>query len=346
MKYLIYQDWPNTTKNHAGIKYLCLVLSERYPDEFVAMPTPSVSLKKKKSKYKLIQKFHNWQYYRDVAKQKNIAIKEYAGKLHNRLTDTDEIFLMEYMHPEIKQIQLVNELRALGCNNRMIGMAHMPPKFMNENFSDKELRQWVGPVDKIITLGHTLTDYFFRRGVEKEKLFTTFHYVDDYYLVPEVVPHKEFKVFTMGYNYRDNALLYEIVTNSPDIHFVICEGVGHMQEFRLPNVTLLPFIPEDELRYWMSECDVSLNVMYDTIGSNVIVTSLGMGMAMVCSDVGSIHDYCDESNTCFCSTLDDFLKSIKTLRDHPDRLATMRKSAREKAESFCVEKSVAELRKL
>lgn len=30
MNYLICQDWTNTSNNHAGIKYLCLQLEEKY----------------------------------------------------------------------------------------------------------------------------------------------------------------------------------------------------------------------------------------------------------------------------------------------------------------------------
>ena len=63
---------------------------------------------------------------------------------------------------------------------------------------------------------------------------------------------------------------------------------------------LIPFVEEENLRRYMEQSDISLNVMHDTIGSNVIVTSMASGLAMVVSDVGSIHDYCDERNSVFC----------------------------------------------
>lgn len=346
MKYLIYRDWPNTSKNHAGIKYLCYTLSERYPNDFIALPTPTASVKWKKSRFGLIQKFYNWHGQKQKKRKENDEVKAFADRLILLLKPKDEIFFMEYMHPMVGQQRIVEALLALGCNNRMLGMAHMPPKFMDENFSDEELKKWVNPMDCIITLGHTLTNYFRSRGIAEKKLYTTFHYVDDYYLIPEVKIHEDFKVFTMGYNYRDNQLLYNIITSCKDIHFVVCEGVGNMQEFRLPNVTLLPFIPEEELRDWMAECDVSLNVMYDTIGSNVIVTSLGMGMAMVCSNVGSIHDYCDEANTLFCKNQRDFVSSIRLLYENKERLQAMRMSARLKAEAFSLNKSMIELNRI
>ncbi|UVV76520.1 glycosyltransferase family 4 protein [Bacteroides fragilis] len=64
----------------------------------------------------------------------------------------------------------------------------------------------------------------------------------------------------------------------------------------------------------MNKADVSLNIMKDTIGSNVIVTSMAMGLAMVVSDVGSIRDYVDESNGLFCLTSKDFIIAFIPLR--------------------------------
>lgn len=46
----------------------------------------------------------------------------------------------------------------------------------------------------------------------------------------------------------------------------------------------------------MAKADLSLNVMEDTVGSNVITTSMAMGLGLIVTDVGSIRDYCDESN--------------------------------------------------
>ena len=69
---------------------------------------------------------------------------------------------------------------------------------------------------------------------------------------------------------------------------------------------------ESELRQHMANANISLNVMEDTVGSNVIVTSLAMGLAMICSNVGSIKDYCDDSNTILCnnSNVEEFSQAI------------------------------------
>ena len=77
--------------------------------------------------------------------------------------------------------------------------------------------------------------------------------------------------------------------------------------------------------------------MYDTIGSNVIVTSMGMGLAMICSNVGSIKNYCDDTNTIFCSDLQDFNNAIRKLKNNPTLLTSLRESARSKALQFSIE---------
>ena len=58
-------------------------------------------------------------------------------------------------------------------------------------------------------------------------------------------------------------------------------------------------------------------------GAKVVVTSMAMGLAMVVSDVGSIHDYCDDSNAIFCKNTDDFCEAITALSNDRNRLKEM-----------------------
>lgn len=99
-------------------------------------------------------------------------------------------------------------------------------------------------------------------------------------------------------------------------------------------------VDETELRQYMSESDISLNVMYDTVGSNVIVTSLGMGLAMLCSDVGSIRDYCNDENAMFCKSVSDFSEALKLLVMDRDRLSKMQLAAAEKGRELSVDNFV------
>ena len=147
---------------------------------------------------------------------------------------------------------------------------------------------------------------------------------------------------------RNTKLLLQIVLSNPDIHFYICQGLHNLSSvFTTPNVTLIPFVEESELRNYMYNSDISLNVMYDTIGSNVIVTSMGMGLGMICSDVGSIRDYCDENNTIFCNSLDDFNNALNLLTSDSAKLESFRKSAYMKAKgSFSIENFYRDIMKI
>jgi glycosyltransferase involved in cell wall biosynthesis len=78
-------------------------------------------------------------------------------------------------------------------------------------------------------------------------------------------------------------------------------------------------------------------VMKDTIGSNVICTSMATGLAMVVSDVGSIRDYCDETNACFCSSPDDFIKNIMILANDRELLNSLKKMSLKKAQQFSID---------
>jgi glycosyltransferase involved in cell wall biosynthesis len=99
-------------------------------------------------------------------------------------------------------------------------------------------------------------------------------------------------------------------------------------------------MPEEELLGRMQGADVSLSIMDDTIGSNVIGTSLACGLPQIVSDVGSIRDYCSEKNAIFCNDVDSFVESIQTLSENPTLCQEMGFDARKKAETISLEQSI------
>lgn len=132
----------------------------------------------------------------------------------------------------------------------------------------------------------------------------------------------------MGALQRDYVMLAEIVRQCPDVHWIICRGRKNVDDLfpESPNVELKGFLSEVELRHQMDMADVSLNVMEDTVGSNVITTSMAMGLAIIVSDVGSIRDYCNEKNAIFVgNNIDDFVKEINALCSNRERVNEMRK---------------------
>lgn len=56
-----------------------------------------------------------------------------------------------------------------------------------------------------------------------------------------------------------------------------------------PNLKIFGYVAEDELLSLMQTSDISLNLMKDTIGSNVITTSLACGLVVVASNVDQLE---------------------------------------------------------
>lgn len=78
--------------------------------------------------------------------------------------------------------------------------------------------------------------------------------------------------------------------------------------------------------------------MKDTVGSNVITTSLAMGLAMVVSDVGSIRDYCDKTNTLFCkNNAEDFVNALNTLKKDPLLVSRMQNASIDLSQKLKIE---------
>ena len=85
------------------------------------------------------------------------------------------------------------------------------------------------------------------------------------------------------------------------------------------------YLSEEILLEKIQSADNNLSVMTDTIGSNTIVSSMSCGLAQICSDVGSIRDYCNDSNALFCDNVEDsFVEAIKKLTSNLELLRTMK----------------------
>ena len=201
------------------------------------------------------------------------------------------------------------------------------------------IREWSLHVDKMLTLGSSLSSYFIQCGIPGDKISTGFHYVDTNYYTPQrkVLVGERVKVISMGALQRDFDTLVKIIKQTPHIEYIICKGYKNVDSlFRgLQNVTLKGYVPEDELRELMNEADLSLNILEDTVGSNVITTSMAMGLGIIVSDVGSIRDYCDVDNAVFCSNnVESFVSAINELSFDKYRIEQMKKESLRKVQKF------------
>ena len=347
MKYLIVQDWPSTHGNHAGMKHMCDLLVAKYPNDYEmyvkecpqTWSTPQSILEKLR-----------WYLYDRIIQKRYLTHtypKEYlvlCQPMFDKLKEGDEVFLLEYMLPWASQYELACYLRKNYPDVKVYALSHLTCKFFDEMTKDEPnlIRKWAKPVDKLLTLGSSLSGYFEKAGIPKGKISTGFHYVDSAYYCKQtkVEVHSPLRVIMMGALQRDYGMLSEIVKRCTNVHWIICRGRKDVDDLfpMSPNVELKGFLQEDELRHQMDIADVSLNIMEDTVGSNVITTSMAMGLAMVVSDVGSIHDYCDDDNAIFCrNDIDEFCKSIGCLSKSKQQVLRMKENSIRKSATLSIE---------
>lgn len=327
MLVLVSQEWNNTANNHAGISFMCDRMVSLYPTHFKHVKIPFVS---------------THQFFPKIFKSFSSKVNEYVrrfiqnrkilssiGILRNSIEKGDSLYLMEYFDTSLDYLTIASQIRQVFPQITIYAHSHLVPEKLQVMFDDNKLVKWKKPVDKIVTFGSSLSDYYIRRGINRNDVITTFDPVDEYYLNDELCLNSTFSVLVMGNQMRDEEMLRQVVEANSDILFRICQGTkDYSSFFKTSNVELIPFVPEEVLRNYMKTTDVSLNIFKDVIGSTVISTSLGMGMAMVCTDVGSIRDYCDDSNTLFCKSLDDYCKALNILKNDKKLLQEMKNNSR------------------
>lgn len=347
MKYLIVQDWQSTHGNHAGMKHMCDLLVAKYPDEY------KMFVKECPRNWKSPRTFMEkicWRLYGKYAKEHYLTktypleYLELCSPMFSNLKAGDEVFLLEYLLPWASQYELAYYIRENYPKVKIYALSHLTGKYFDEMTAKEPdlIQKWAKPVDKLLTLGSSLSSYFEKAGVSKEKISTGFHYVDsDYYQKQQPMKsNSPLKVIMMGALQRDYGMLAEVVKQCPDVHWIICRGRKNVDDLfpKTPNVELKGFLDEDELRHQMDIADVSLNVMEDTVGSNVITTSMAMGLAMVVSDVGSIRDYCNDENALFCqNNVEQFVRSIKKLQNNLQLVLRMKKASLENSKRLQID---------
>lgn len=337
MKYLIVQDWQSTHGNHAGMVHMCEMLKEKWPEEYEvfvkASPKSSKPITGNWLKRKLVGKYR---YYKGMYYKKHTCLQNYLSlcqPMFEKLKEGDEVFLLEYLLPDEPQYGLAMYIRKKFPFVRIYALSHLTKSYFEQSIVKKTpniVYEWSKPIDVMLTLGTSLTQYFIEKNVPASKLSTGFHYVDsDYYHAPSMPKGigNRLTIISMGMMQRDYSLLVDVVRKCSDVHWVICRGFKKVDDLfkDIPNVELKGFLPENELRDLMGEADLSLNIMEDTVGSNVITTSLAMGLGLIVTDVGSIRDYCDEQNAAFCKNeTQSIVEAINYLCAHKDKVGDMK----------------------
>lgn len=318
--YLVYFEWDNTAHNHAGMSYLANKLE---------LDIPNIQLHKLvNGRIKLIRIL-------------NVFYSFYlAFYLRFILKPEDKVFLMEYLTPLCFQSFLANTYRAIGGKNEITGLVHLAGSQLMKIYKNKTIiSRKMKNIDRCVVFGNSLSD-FLRKEIGFSNVVKTFHYVENDYYYPDneslSKAPEEIRILVMGNTMRNIPILRNIVHRLSTITFDICQGGKNWSaSFEdCKNVRLHSFISEDNLRALMQHSDISLSVMDDTIGSNVIVTSLATGLISVASDVGSIRDYLSTEESFLCKSESDYISAIQYIEHHKSDIPKMKQKALERSKYF------------
>ncbi len=343
MKYLICQEWGNTKDNHAGMMHMCNLLKNNYIDDYEIIIFPD--LYKNLSKNKIFRRIECFLIKKLLVPYKYLKIGQ---NLKGKLKKKDSVYLLEYCELLYPQLILAQYLKRNANGIAIYGLIHLVPQKLDNSFTVSQIRKWIKPLNGILTFGSSLSNYFIKElSIPENKVYTLFHYVDLDYYKPKKNLRKEEddkiipKVLAMGNQKRNFELLFQIVKNNPTTKFIICQGVLDLRDkFSLSdNVELIGFVEESKLLDIMQNSDISINIMDDTVGSNVITTSMAVGLAIISSDVGSVRDYCKNDGAIYCRNDDfhSFSHAIKELLENRDTLNTLQSRAIEYSKRFSIE---------
>ncbi len=350
MKYLVVQDWRNTHGNHAGMVHMCRLLEMYYPNEYKVIINPQPDIYHNYNERKICRLFylikHYLTYFYSKYQREHIITKKYlnlCASMFKTLKSGDEVFLMEYLFPEIPQLCIAKYLRLNNLPVKIYALSHLTPTALKlfGNYK-KMIKYWLSYVDKSLTLGNSLSEFFIECGIKETKISTGFHYVDiDFYKPTVINEHEIITIIVMGSLQRDYVQIAEVVNRTCSyVRWIICRGNRNVDFLfkRSQNVIIEGYLQESSLRERMSEADISLNVLQDTVGSNVITTSMAMGLAIIATDVGSIRDYCSAENSILCKAqVESYIFAIDYLHNNRQVLSEMKKSSLVRSRKFSIE---------
>lgn len=331
--WILYHEWPNLSGNHAGMAHLWHSIGKRYGAHIRLIKTPPF--------YNVWPAFIKRLWLRGIVSACNILLRS-----------KDVVFFGEYLGGSMSgdHCSIALMLARKAAHVRRIGLVNLTMSHMRKIYSDDYIRDNLMALDEIVVLGSAL-----KRALEAlvptVLIHSLLHYVDaDYYMpLQDSRDAGPIRCIAMGFLQRDFNQLRRIVDACKNMSFDVCIGDrADLQKLfeRCSNVKRHAFLPESEMRRLMQQADISISVLEDCVGNNVIVTSLACGLPQVVSDVGSIRDYCSNDHALFCRTDDDFVAALNRLADSQELREQMSKSSRARAESISMEISVEDFYKM
>jgi glycosyltransferase involved in cell wall biosynthesis len=314
---IVYYDFAVTSGNHAGMAHLAKLISEELPQVEVIRSVP-----------------HHYKLGRYVGRVYAVLLAFYFSIV---LKKDDKVFFFEYLTKGTAYQTLTAQyMRSFGIKSNIYVLIHLSPQHLLELYPGVEfIRDKLALTNKIFVFGSSLSKFLKSLDVQKE-VITTFHYVDTRYYKPgrkRTVRGDKLNVICIGSLKRNFLFLRDIVAQLPQINFHILMGKKNIKTLfeDMANVKLYSFLEEEEMLELMQSCDISLSVLDDTVGSNVITTSMAVGLIQVVSDVGSIRDYCNESDSFICKQVEDYTNAIQILDQDDELLEQMKTLTLQKA---------------
>ncbi|GEO07606.1 hypothetical protein SAE01_01020 [Segetibacter aerophilus] len=268
-------------------------------------------------------------------------------KLLLQVKQKDQIFFTEYGGIGW-QTKIASILNLIKPRVGLIGLVHLPLSILTDYYqTEDKLKKVLNLVNSLIVFGSSLEKDLLSLNI-KPKVVRSFHYVDPYYLNEDKAQLErdgKLRVLFMGNLMRNYKLLISLIgsLDPQTFTFDVCLGNHNLKEIfqQFKNVNVYGYLRENELLQIMKDADISLNILEDTIGSNVITTSLACALPLVTSDVGSIRDYADESCALFCKNdTESFIAAAKHLQEDSFVVRTMSRQALVKAKSFLLDESL------
>jgi hypothetical protein len=340
--YILYAEWDNTKNNHAGMGYLARELAANN-DCIKIIRSPIINFRKYKiSSFDKLNSFLSRISFKSIKVIYQIFFIIY---LFLRIRKEDNLVFFEYLTDtgyKYFQEEIARKIFKYRSFD-VYGLIHLPFSYLKttERFgTDEKILKYLQYIDYAIVFGSSLENDI--RSIYPElEVIRLLHYVDTNYYTPSIKVKNEndkLKIIVSGAIMRNYTEIINIINSAPNYLFYFCIGKNSidLSEFLYDNVIVKNYIEEDELKLLMQDSNISLNILNDTVGSNVITTSMACGLCIIVNDVGSIRDYCDSSNAFFCNNSNDVLKVLESIEVNRSILEPMYKSSKQKSSELSI----------
>ena len=153
-------------------------------------------------------------------------------------------------------------------------------------------------VDEFILLGSNQKPFFYKHGIQDEKLNVIPHGVDTQFYHPakSVKPNSKLKLLTVG-NWRRNFRWYRELAaalNRKEIDFqftIIADEAYHTALKGIANIHLKSGIDDMELLDLYQKSDVLVMGVEDAVANNVVLEAMACGLPIISESVGAVAEY-------------------------------------------------------